>query len=238
LTQLKSSNPSISAVTNLLAASGASNADTALTARRRAPRTATTLSRIVSLTDYDDFVQSFAGVGRARTSLLWNGATQVVHITFLGADQQEIPADSLLYRSLSQAIDAVRELSRKVVLQSGSNLIRSFDVEASLVLAPGRRAEQVLPVARTGLVRAFAFDRRAFGAGVALSEVIGVLQNVAGVLAVDMHALNVEGTTRALHTYVSVDLAHWDPAGGAFVPDQLLVINANDGIHLDVQPGA
>ena len=35
----------------------------------------------------------------------------------------------------------------------------------------------------------FSFDRRDFGQGVTLSEVIGVIQSVAGVIAVDVDAL-------------------------------------------------
>lgn len=230
LTQPTNKPSGIASVTNPLKATGAAEPDTRDSARVRAPVTVRTLGRVVSLQDYDDFVHTFAGVGRARTSLLWNGRTRVVHITILGADGQDIPSDSALYTSLVDGLQAVRDPSLPVAIQSGTKLIVLFAVAARVWLQPDYEAAPVQAAITAAISSTFALSRRQFGQGVAASEILSVMQGIRGVRGIDLISFYKKESPPALHTYLDVALAHWD--GATFCPDQLLVVDKESGIDL------
>jgi predicted phage baseplate assembly protein len=66
LTLLAVRPPGVKDVTNPNASEGAEDPETRDAARANAPLTVTTLGRIVSLSDYEDFARAFSGVGKAR----------------------------------------------------------------------------------------------------------------------------------------------------------------------------
>ncbi len=86
LTQLKDRPLGIIEVRNPLAASGAAPPESRDDAREKAPSQVRTLDRIVSLQDFEDFSRAFAGIGKAQAVPLWNGQSQLVHITVAAAD--------------------------------------------------------------------------------------------------------------------------------------------------------
>jgi len=238
LTQLLSVAPAISSVRNPLPAGGAAAPDTRDLARVRAPYSATTLGRIVSLADYDAYVRTFAGIGRARSALLWGTSGQVIHITVLGADGRAIPDDSALYHSLVAGIDAIREPAQPLVVQSGDDLVLAFNVAARVVVRPGYLLDPVRDAIHAALTSAFALDAREFGQGVAESEVLGVIQGVRGVEGVRVTALYTyvpPATPPSLHAYLAVARAHWDPTSQSFKPDHLLALNTRDGVELTLE---
>ena len=64
-----------------------------------------------------------------------------------------------------------------------------FDLRAKVAIDPDREWTAVEPVLRASLIAAFSFQARSFGQSVTLSEVVRVLQSVAGVVFVDVDTL-------------------------------------------------
>jgi hypothetical protein len=174
-------------VTNPLPASGAADGESRDDMRANAPLAILTLDRIVSLRDYQDFARAFAGIGKALASWTWSGQTRGVFLTVAGAGGAEIAADSPTYANLLSAIGQAGDPRVPVRLQSYRKAL--FRLAGTVTVAPDHAIEPVLAAVEQALRGAYAFEARGFGEPVGLSEVVGVIQNVAGVVAVDLDTL-------------------------------------------------
>ncbi|MGB3650028.1 MAG: putative baseplate assembly protein, partial [Rivularia sp. (in: cyanobacteria)] len=229
LTLLKKRPLGIVEVTNPLAATGAAPPESRDTARIKAPSKVRTLDRIVSLQDFEDFSRAFAGIGKAQAVPLWNGQTQLLHITIAAADGTEIDADSQLYNKLVEAIDSNRDPIQVVEVDSYEQLL--FNLSAKLQLDSRYIETEVIQNIRRALSENFAFNNRDFGQNVTESEVIATIQNVEGVVAVDLDALYQLGKSKALGRSLFARKARWDEDENEALPAQLLLINLG-GIEL------
>ena len=147
------------------------------------------MDRIVSLADYENFVRSFAGIGKVQATLLWTGQTHLVHLTVADQNGQAIESGSALLQSLEKAVDIRRSLRQTVQINSYVQV--PFYVVATLVVDPRVRTEDVEQRVQSALAAAFSFQQRAFGQAVAASEVIATIQAVSGVVAVDLDHLSL-----------------------------------------------
>src|SRR5690606_21890767 len=135
-----------------------------------------------------DFAAAFAGVGKAQATVLWSGERRLVHLTVAAAGGAEVEEDSALYENLLAAIDAARPPGEAVVVQSFTPLL--FTLEARVIVDEAHVAEDVQAAVAAALVAAFSFEARHFGQSVTTSEVLAVMQAVAGVVAVDLDRLD------------------------------------------------
>ncbi len=91
-----------------------------------------------------------------------------------------------------------------------------------------------MTAASDALREEFSFANRNFGQPVVLSEVIALLQNVAGVVAVDLDSLYRTGQTVKWNSRLEAELANGgDPA--SLKPAELLTIDSAP-IDLEVRP--
>ncbi|MFO1434156.1 MAG: putative baseplate assembly protein [Candidatus Competibacteraceae bacterium] len=187
LSQLMTRPLGVRAVTNPFAAAGAAEQESPTEIRCNAPLTALTLDRIVSLQDYEDFTNAFAGITKALATWTWIGERRGVFITVAGANGAAVTDDSLLYRNLLDAIAKVGNPGVPVVVRSYEE--RLFRLEAAIKVQSDYRPDLVLAAVEQTLRERFSFAARAFGQPVSQSEVIAVMQNVPGVQAVAMRAL-------------------------------------------------
>jgi len=194
------------AVTNPVPATGAGDPEVLADARVNAPLTVLTLERIVSVQDFEDFARAFAGIGKAQATLLWNGERQLVHLTVAAANGSAIDPHSDLFQNLLAAIDSARHVDQPLQVSPHSPL--TFTLAARIAVDAASIKDDVLAAAKSALASAFSFAARAFGQGVASSEILTVLQNVPGVIAVDLDRLN--GLDPILHPNVPAHVAHWD----------------------------
>ena len=98
------------------------------------------------------------------------------------------------------------------------------------VLVDGRYvAGEVIADVAAALQNAFSFEQRAFAQAVTKSDVLGVMQGVAGVVAVDLDFLYLSGGLKALPTALLASRAHWQL--DIVMPAELLTVRA-DGIVL------
>ncbi len=221
LTTLLSRPLGAKAVTNPLAAAGAADPEKLADARDNAPLTVLTLDRVVSLRDHEDFARAFAGVGKARADVVWDGERQLVHLTVAADDGTALDPAGTTYKNLRAAIDAARHVARPVVLAPHVPL--RFGLAARVATAPEFLRDDVLAAVRAALAAAFSFTARGFGQGVAASQIMTVMQNVPGVVAVDLDTIG----------YVSSNdtLAAQNPLTSPNLPARLAYRDDNKVLH-------
>ena len=179
----------VRAVTNPQPAQGGEDRESLDAARDNASLAIMTLDRIVSLEDYQNFARAFAGVAKALATWSWSGLVRGVFVTVAGPDGASIEPGGPTYMNLLNAMQRFGDSHVPIRVASYQKAL--FQISARLILAPDRVAEPrpVLDAAEAALRQSFSFAARAFGQSVALSEVMAVLQNVAGVQAVEISQL-------------------------------------------------
>jgi predicted phage baseplate assembly protein len=189
----------VKSVINPLAATGAQDPQDLDDARTNSPVTVLTLDRIVSLTDYEDFARSFSGIAKAAAAWTWNLHARGVLVTVAGIDGAEV--DQKLHDTLVPAIltyaDPFVPITVKTYLPVTFKLVASVKIDSDYL------EEKVLASVEAALRSSFAFAARTFGQPVTLSEVISAMQNVAGVVAVDVNKLYRSDHTEALNKVLS-----------------------------------
>jgi predicted phage baseplate assembly protein len=210
----------LAGATNPLPTSGAADAELLDQARQNAPLTVLTMERIVSLQDCEDFVRAFAGIGKAQATLLWNGERQMVHVTIAGADGGPVDPSSALYGNLRMAIDAARHATHAIRIDSF--LPQTFDTDARVLVDSHYVAKDVMARVVTAMEQVFSFEGRELGQAVTKSEVLGVMQGVEGVVAVDLDSFHPTGGPRGLPVALVSSRAHWEL--DTVVPATLLTV--------------
>jgi predicted phage baseplate assembly protein len=175
-------------VVNPLRASGGADREGPDQARRNTPLPTMALDRLVSVQDYADFARTFGGVGKASAVRLSDGQRQLVHVTIAGADDIPIDVTSDLYSNLRQALRKYGDPYQPIQVAVRELLV--LVISANVQLLPDYQWESVEPKLRAALLDAFSFERRSLGQSVFLSEVISVIQQVAGVAYVDVDILD------------------------------------------------
>ena len=160
-------------------------------ARRNAPRTVLTLDRVVSLEDYEDFARDFPGVAKALATWTWTAPARGVLLSVLGADGRVLADDGDTVLRLIAALKQAGNPLVPVRVKSAPPV--KFTLRARVTPAADRDPDKVLAAVRSALQTAFAFAAREFGQGVALSEVVALMQDVPGVDAVELDELKRPG---------------------------------------------
>lgn len=228
ISMLMTSELGVRGVVNPLAPSGAEDPETRDKARQNAPRTVLTMDRVVSFLDYENYANSYPGIGKAKAALLWKGEQRIVHLTVAAADGGAVSAD--LNKNLTDSIDAARHPDHQV--RVGSFRPRYFDVKARVLVDSDYIKENVLAAVSETLKKAFSFDSRDFAQAVTPSEVTAVIQKVKGVTAVDLEKLDGKDPFFQEHFRLSAEAADWtDTNKKDILAAELLTINP-DGIEL------
>ncbi|HEY9614648.1 putative baseplate assembly protein, partial [Allocoleopsis sp.] len=233
LSLLKTRPQGIVEVNNPIPATGAAPPESLEEAREKAPPTVRTLDRIVSLRDFEDFARGFAGIGKAQAVALWHEENQLVHITIAAVSGESVLPESSLYTNLIAAINQARDPLQQVQVDSYDRIL--FNLEARLLINPRYQLEEVENKVLTALKTTFAFPQRQFGQNVTAAEVIATMQNVEGVIAVDLDALYPSGRSKALDQFLPAFQARSDPQTNQVYPAQLLLLNPA-GIQLAIVP--
>jgi hypothetical protein len=225
LTILQSKPLGIRSAVNPLAAGGSQAPESVSDARANAPLKVLTLERIVSLKDFADFARAFSGIGKAEAVSVWNGAQRLIHVTVAESDGDVIDEKSDLFQNLKRSIDDARDPIQSVEVAGHKPLL--FNVEASLVIDPRYRAEDVLAAAETAVAGRFSFANRAFAQPVTAAEITALLDGTDGVIAADLDKLYlVTDPDGPLQTRPPAMLAarpaRWEQ--GAVAPAELLLL--------------
>lgn len=231
LTLLKTRPFGMRSVTNPFAASGAEDPETLDRARDNAPVTVLTLDRIVSLQDFEDFTRAFSGIGKAQAKDLSKGETKRVHLTITDSDGDAVEETSDLFINLRDAIDAARDRSVEVAIQSYRPVF--FNVSAEVLVDARYVMDDIVADVKDALKVAFSFDARDLGQAVSAAEIVRVIHQVEGVQAVDLNALykvaDVASESATLASVLVAQTADWDEENeNRIVPAELLLIDETD----------
>jgi hypothetical protein len=174
-------------VSNPIKSSGAADPESLADARQNAPLTVLTIDRVVSLQDFEDFTRAFAGIAKAGATWVWDGRYQSVFITVAGPKGAEVDPDSDLYENLVEAIAKAGDPTARYQVESYRKAF--FKLRGTITVDQAYLKDKVLANVKSALRQAFAFEKRQFGQDVVKSEVIAVMQSVAGVVSVDLDKL-------------------------------------------------
>lgn len=176
----------VRSVTNPLAPGGAEDRESIDDLRENSPLTVLTLDRLVSLQDYQNFARAFAGFSKALATPTADGAHRGVFLTVAGETGQ-VSETSTEFSNLITAIKQSGDPFVDLVIKTYQAAF--FQVEASIGVDPSYLSELVVEAVRTSLNEHFSFTARQFGQPVTAVEVIATIQQVPGVLFVNLLSL-------------------------------------------------
>jgi predicted phage baseplate assembly protein len=174
----------VRSVTNPRAATDAADPEPHDEVRRNAPLTVLTLDRIVSLRDHEDFASAYAGISKALATRVWDGDARGVFVTVAGPGASK-PSKELL-ADLLAAMREAGDPHHPLFVEPFQQVL--FNVKASVEVNAAFLPERVLAAVEESLRARFSFEARSFGEPIALSDVVTVIQEVSGVVAVDVNA--------------------------------------------------
>jgi hypothetical protein len=222
----------VKSVINPIAASGAEDPQTLDDARANSPLTVLTLDRIVSLRDYEDFARSFSGIAKALATWTWNIHTRGVFITVAGIAGAAVADDAPLHGNLVSAILQSGDPHVPVTIKSYRGV--TFKLLANVKIGPEYSDTKVLAAIETALRTGFSFAARGFGQPVTLSEVFAVMQNVPGVVAVDINKLYRTDAVEALNSFLPAFAPRAGDDAGVLAAELLTL--AAEPLELGVMP--
>ncbi len=187
LAQLLSRPLGLDSVINPQAAIGGMDPETSSQARQGIPRTVQTLDRLVSLTDYEEFAQSFAGVAKAVATASFKGGRTTVHLTVAGANATKLAPSSAVYQNLLSALQRYGDPSLEIKITSFRKV--HLHLKGEVVIQSDRDLKRVGQDIKSRLLQAYSFENRRLGDSVTTSEIVSVVHQVAGVITIDVDAL-------------------------------------------------
>jgi hypothetical protein len=141
----------------------------------------------VSIEDYANYSRAFAGIAKAYAIWISDARTRGVFVTVGGPDGEQFPAASATLANLSAALRAYGDALLPLSVQSYR--AATFTLKARVKVDPDYDNDTVIAAVTAALRGAYSFDARSFGQSVTIDEVYAVMQNVAGVIAVDIDQL-------------------------------------------------
>lgn len=176
-------------VSNPLPSEGGANPEAVGELRANLPLFCRTMDRVVSLSDFADFALTYTGIAKARAERVKVPGLPApgVALTVSGEQAAAVPPTSDLHKKLRKALgDFGIPFAR---FQLRDHRLVYFHLAAKIVPDPAYIAAEVLTKAEKALREAFGFEARDFAQTVYDSQLIEVLQQVPGVIAVMLDRL-------------------------------------------------
>ena len=184
-----------SAVTNPQPATGGQDADAADDVRGKAPQSVLTLGRAVSITDYQNFASTFAGIAKAYALWIPGGPGRGVFVTVAGVDGVGLQSGN---PTLGKLVSSLQSFGNSLVPVTAQTFMETlFGLTANIAYDPTFDAPTVQNDVLQALYQAYSFAPRSFGDGVSADQVGMVIQSVAGVVAVNVLSLSVVASSTA-----------------------------------------
>jgi hypothetical protein len=185
----------VNGVNNPMAATGGQNAQAIDDIRTNAPQTVLTLGRAVSITDYQDFAATFAGIAKAYAIWIPNGVNRGVFVTVAATGGVALPPGNLTLTNLVSALEDYGNPNVTVRAQSFYETL--FGLNAYIAYDPAYNQTAVQAEVMALLTSTFSFALRTFGQGVSGDEIDALIQGVPGVIAVNVTSLALGPTSAA-----------------------------------------
>jgi hypothetical protein len=188
----------VTGVVNPGTATGGQDPDSIDDIRSNAPQTVLTLGRAVSITDYQSYAATFAGIAKAYVLWIPTGPARGVFLTVAGVGGASLtgsPTLANLQMSLRNYGSPNVPLTIVTFLETLFGITAYLQYAANINTAAAQTAVQAL--VRQALYSAFSFAQRTFGQGVSGDEVATVIQAVPGIVAVNVTAVTPGNTSSA-----------------------------------------
>jgi predicted phage baseplate assembly protein len=185
----------VNAVTNPQAATGGEDAESVDDIRSNAPQKVLTLGRVVSIDDYQSFASTFAGIAKAYAIWIPAGPGRGMFLTVAGVGGAALPPANPTLNNLVAALQNFGNPRVPVTVQSFLETL--FGLSADVRYDSAFDARKVKAQVRNALAQTYSFQQRTFGQGVSVDEVATVIQNVQGVVAVNVKEIHPVATSAA-----------------------------------------
>lgn len=176
----------VRSVSNPLAPNGAEDKESIEDLRDNSPLTVLTLDRLVSLQDYEDFARAFAGFSKAQAIATGDAAKRGIFLTVAG-ETGVIGETESAFTNLVGAIKSSGDPFVGAVVKPYRPAF--FQIAATIGKDPAYLSEDVLAAVEMVLRDKFSFEARTFAQPVTQIEVIAAIQNIPGVVFVNLTAL-------------------------------------------------
>jgi hypothetical protein len=154
-----------------------------------------TLGRAVSITDYQNFASTFAGIAKASAVWFPSGFYRGVFITVAAAGGAGLPPGN---PTLANLIASLKAYGNPAVPFTVATFLETlFGFEADLTIDPVYSADAVQAAVMAQLNSTYSFANRTFGEGISADELDAVMQSVPGVVAVNIKHLKMIATSQA-----------------------------------------
>jgi hypothetical protein len=154
-----------------------------------------TLGRAVSITDYQNFARSFAGIAKANALWIPSGPGRGVFLTVAAAGGPALPPGN---PTLANLISALHNYGNPLIPITAMSFLETlFRFSANIKYDPAYDATAVKAAVLTQLRQSYSFGARTFGQGVSSDEIAAFIQGVPGVIAVNVTGLTVGATSSA-----------------------------------------
>jgi hypothetical protein len=185
----------VSGVNNPLAATGGQDPQSVDDVRANAPLSVLTLGRAVSITDYQNFAATFAGIVKASAIWIANGPYRGVFLTVASAGGVYLPPGNL---TLANLVTALQNYGNpNVAIYPASFYETTFGLTADLCYNPSYNATAAEAAVLQLLQQTYSFGTHTFGQGASSDEVAALIQSVPGVVAVNVTSLTVIASSNA-----------------------------------------
>jgi uncharacterized phage protein gp47/JayE len=182
-------------VNNPQAATGGQDPQSVNDIRANAPLSVLTLGRAVSITDYQNFARSFAGIAKANALWIPSGPGRGVFLTVAAAGGPALPPGN---PTLANLISALHNYGNPLIPITAMSFLETlFRFSANIKYDPAYDATAVKAAVLTQLRQSYSFGARIFGQGVSSDEIAAFIQGVPGVIAVNVTGLTVGATSSA-----------------------------------------
>ncbi|GJQ57325.1 MAG: hypothetical protein SCALA701_01260 [Candidatus Scalindua sp.] len=189
ISQLMTRPLGVKGATNPLRSTDADDRERLANARDNAPLTVLALHRIVSLKDYEDYAQSYAGIDKALATWSWDRLQRTVFLTVAGPNGATI--EETIKKPLLNTLHKFGDPN--VLITINTYQPKFFRLKAFVEVFSDYLGEKVVAEIKQTLRENFSFKKRQFGQPVYYSEVLDVIHKVKGVKAVDIDDLFIVG---------------------------------------------
>lgn len=185
----------VSGVINPEPATGGQDPQSITDVRRNAPLSVLTLGRAVSITDYQNYAATFAGIAKAYAIWIPSGPGRGVFLTVAGAGGVALPPGN---PTLGNLVTSLHNYGNPLIPLTVVTFLETlFSFTADVAYDPNYDSTVVESAIVQSLRLQYSFACRSFGQGVSGDEIAAFIQAVPGVIAVNVKTLTVGVTSAA-----------------------------------------
>lgn len=179
----------VSGVANPEPATGGQDAQSINDVRAHAPQTVLTLERAVSITDYQNYASTFAGIEKAYAIWIPSGPSRGIFLTVAAVGGAALSASN---PTLTNLITSLQNYGNPLIPITAQSFVETlFGLTADVAYDPAYETPTVQAQILQTLSQAYSFAERTFGQGVTADEISTFIQGVPGVTAVNVTGISI-----------------------------------------------